>query len=165
MADDGTFTLKNVSQQMEYRVRVGGLPQGAYVMSGRIGNVEAVNQPFVIAGGQPGSLQLRIGFNAGEVKGKVVDAAGDPRAGVFTTLVPDEGRRQRVELFFSTETNRTGHFDFGNVPPGRYKVFAWEDIPEGAYQDPDFIRRYDDRGKSVDVEGGGSANAELSPIP
>lgn len=29
-----------------------------------------------------------------------------------------------------------------NVARGDYKLFAWEDIEPGAYNDPDVLRRY-----------------------
>jgi len=34
------------------------------------------------------------------------------------------------------------------LPPGPYKLFAWESIPSGAHQNPDFMKAYEDRGVS-----------------
>src|SRR4030095_12579049 len=47
VADDGSFTLKDIGA-MEYRVRVTGLPQGAYLQSGRIDSKDALNAPFTV---------------------------------------------------------------------------------------------------------------------
>ena len=85
--------------------------------------------------------------------------------GVQAVLVPDEARRGRSDAYFSTTTDQNGQFTFNNVPPGRYKLFAWEDIPAGAYQYPDFIRRYEDRGLSITVNGNGAVTADTRLIP
>jgi hypothetical protein len=164
VADDGTFTLQNVSP-MEYRVRVAGLPSGAYVMAGRIGTDDAVNRPFTINGDQQVALQLQIGFSAGKVTGTVVDSKGDPYQGALATLIPDEARRLRTDVYFSVPTDQNGRFSFSNVPPGSYKLFAWEDIPGGAYQDPDYIQRFEDRGQILKVDAGASTDAQVTVIP
>jgi hypothetical protein len=160
VADDGTFTLPGVSP-MSYRVRVMGLPTGAYIMAGRIGGDDAVSRPFVITGDQDVSLQLQIGFSAGHVSGTVVDDKGNPYPGALATLIPDEPARLRSELYFSIPTDQYGRFTFPNVPPGGYKLFAWDDIPGDAYQDPEFIRRYEDRGMPVKVGSGASVDQQV----
>lgn len=65
IAEDGTFTLKNVGAQ-EYRVRVTGLPPGPYVQSGRIGSTDELNAPFAVDNPQT-ELQLQLGFSSGRV--------------------------------------------------------------------------------------------------
>ena len=160
---DGSFTLREVGA-MEYRVRVTGLPQGAYVQSGRIDSNDALNAPFTIdnAGAQ---LQLQIGFSPGSVSGAVVDASGATASGVQAVLVPDEARRGRSDAYFTATTGQNGQFAFSNVPPGRYKLFAWEEVPAGAYQYPDFIRRYEERGQSITVNPNGAVTADARLIP
>jgi protocatechuate 3,4-dioxygenase beta subunit len=163
VSDDGSFTLQNVAP-MDYRVRVGGLPQGAYLMAGRIGSDDAVNRPFTITGDQPVVLQLQIGFSAGRVQGTVVDEKGSSYQGVLATLVPEDSRRLRTDVYFSSPTDQYGRVSFANVPPGIYKLFAWEDIPSGAYQDPEYIQRFEDRGKVVKVDPGATAEVQVPVI-
>ena len=162
VGEDGTFTIPNVPS-LEYRVRVGGLPQGAYVMAGRIGSEDAVNQPFSVSGDQV-VLQLQIGFLAGQVRGTVVDARGSAYQGAMVTLVPDDPRRLRTELYFSTPTDQYGRFNFATVPPGGYKVFAWEEIPNGAYMDPEYIRRFEERGRVVKVDPAAAVDSQVPVI-
>jgi hypothetical protein len=163
VAADGTFTLRNVGSQ-EYRLRVTGLPPGAYIQSGRIGTVDALNAPFGVDSAQA-MLQLQLGFSAGHVSGAVSDPRGNAAAGAQVVLVPDETRRGRNDAYFTATSDRNGQFILNNVPPGSYKLFAWEDIPEGAYQYPDFLRRYEDRGQSLSVTPNGTVNANAKLIP
>jgi len=163
VADDGSFTLRNVGA-MEYRVRVVGIPQGAYLQSGRMESKDALSGPITVDN-QGGELQLVLGFSPGRVSGTVTDDRGVATQGVQAVLVPDEARRGRSDAYFSTTTDTNGQFTFNNVPPGRYKLFAWEDIPAGAYQYPDFIRRYEDRGVSITVNGNSAVTADTRLIP
>lgn len=163
VADDGSFTVKDVGAQ-EYRVRVTGLPQGAYVQAGRIGSNDALNAAFTID--NPGTqLQIQLGFSPGRVSGNVTDDRGAPVTSVQTVLVPDEARRGRNDAYFTATTDQNGQFTFNNVAPGRYKIFSWEDIPAGAYQYPDFLRRYEDRGQALTVNANGAITANVRLIP
>lgn len=163
VATDGSFTLRNVGA-MEYRVRVTGLPQVAYIQAGRIDTTDALNAPFAVD--NPGSqLQLQLGFSPGRVSGTVSDERGTAAPGAQAVLVPDEARRGRSDAYFTATTDRNGQYALNNVPPGRYKLFAWEDVPPGAYQYPDFIRRYEDRGQALTVNANGAITADTRLIP
>jgi hypothetical protein len=52
-----------------------------------------------------------------------------------------------------------------NVVPGDYTLFAWEEIDRGAYFDPEFLGRYEDRGHAVHIEENGHLSVELDAIP
>jgi hypothetical protein len=54
---------------------------------------------------------------------------------------------------------------FNNVAPGTYRIIAWEEIPTGACQDPDYLSRFEARAKPVVVQENGSAETEVSVIP
>jgi len=164
VAEDGAFTLQNVAAQ-EYRLLVTGLPAGMYLVAGRFGSADVLNGPFVPAENERNSLQLQLGSTPGRVSGIVRDAKGNPYAGALAALVPDESRRGRTDLYSSIPTDQSGRFSFNNVAPGNYRIFAWEEIPTGAYQDPDYIRRFESRGKPVVVQQSGSTEIEVSLIP
>ena len=163
VADDGSFTLRDVGA-MEYRVRVTGLPQGTYLESGRIDSKDALNAPFTVDGAGT-QLQLQLGFTTGRISGTVTDDRGAAIQGVQAVLVPDEARRGRSDSYFAATTDQSGQYTFANVPPGRYKLFAWEEVPAGAYQYPDFLRRYEDRGQAITVNPNGAITADARLIP
>jgi hypothetical protein len=123
-----------------------------------------MNAPFTVDDPQS-LLQLQIAFSPGRVTGVVTDSRGMPTPGAQAVLVPDEARRGRTDAYFNATTNQEGQFNFNNVPPGSYKLFAWESVPAGAYQYPDFIRRYEDRGQALTVNPNGSTTVEGKLIP
>jgi hypothetical protein len=51
------------------------------------------------------------------------------------------------------------------VAPGRYRIFAWEDAPAGAHEDPSFVRRYEDFGESLEIVPGTPSTARPRLIP
>ena len=51
------------------------------------------------------------------------------------------------------------------LAPGDYKIFAFERVEEGAWQDPELIRLFEDRGTTVRVEQGRRSTAEVRIIP
>ncbi len=50
------------------------------------------------------------------------------------------------------------------LPPGNYKLFAWESIESDEYLDGDFLRPYEDRGKPVHIEDGHQQSVQLELI-
>jgi hypothetical protein len=82
-----------------------------------------------------------------------------------TTLVPDAARRQRADLYQSTSSDDSGRFQFRGIAPGDYSLFAWEDIENRLWQDPEFIRRHEASGKPVGILENGRETIETVAIP
>jgi uncharacterized surface anchored protein len=156
----GKFTLTNVPA-MSYRINLQGLPTGAYLIAGRFGTTDALGEPLQIDQGAP--LALQIGFTPGQVGVTVTDQTSTPFAGAITVLIPSV--RNRVDLYKTANSDASGQVVFTNVAPGDYKVIAWEDVPQGAYLNADFVQPYEDRAQSVHVEKSNSASAQLKVIP
>jgi len=51
------------------------------------------------------------------------------------------------------------------IAPGDYKIFAWEDLEPGAYNDPDFVRKYEALSTPVKVSESGQLAVEVKVIP
>ena len=85
--------------------------------------------------------------------------------GASVVLVPDGKGRGQPNEYRQAVTDLTGRFAMRSVPPGDYTLFAWEQIDRGAYFDPEFLARYEDRGKAVHVEEGGHVSMKLEVIP
>jgi protocatechuate 3,4-dioxygenase beta subunit len=157
LAPVGTFTMEGVTPG-DYRLKVntGGLK--GYVKSARFGSIDALNPPFRIDG--PGQFDIVIGLNSGSVDATVLDNKRKPSNDATVVLVPDPPLRQRFDLYYTAGTDDSGRARFASIAPGDYKVFAWDDVPADAWQDPDFIRAYEDRGEAVHVSEGSTQNVQ-----
>src|SRR5207253_1089890 len=74
--EQGKFTLANVGA-MTYRINVQGLNGGAYLVSGKYGTTEALNDLLQVSDGGS-QLVLQVGFAPGTVSGTATDKAGQP---------------------------------------------------------------------------------------
>jgi hypothetical protein len=156
----GKFTLPGVAA-MTYRVNLQGLPSGAYLITGRFGSSDALGEPISIDQAVP--LSLQIGFTPGQVSVNVTDPVGQPFPGAITVLVPVT--RNRVDLYKTATSDQSGQVVFAGVAPGDYKVIAWEDVPQGAYLNADFLQPFEDRAQSIHVDRASSVSAQLKVIP
>ena len=52
-----------------------------------------------------------------------------------------------------------------SVEPGEYKIYAWEDVEFGAYQDPDFVKPVESHGQAVTIKENSREDLQLKVIP
>lgn len=160
--EDGSFLLKNVKGDCE--LNVFQLPEGFYLKSARLGEDDVLEKGLStsrIARGE--TLELVISGASGHVDGVVLNKDGQGVGGATVILIPRS--RETVRLYKSTISDQNGRYTLQGIAPGDYKLFAWEDIETGAYRDPEFLRRYEDRGESLHVEESGRHTVELKVIP
>ncbi len=116
-------------------------------------------------GGPPNPLEITISAAGGRIDGAVLTEEDKALGGASVVLVPEEGRCEQRRFYKSATTDQNGAFTLRGIPPGDYKLFAWEEIERGAYQDSAFLRRYEEQGELVEVEEGSRLSVRLKIIP
>ncbi len=161
LRSDGTFTFHDVPEGT-YHIKVLPLPDGYYLKPS--GEGDAVEAGVKVARNHAAAVELTLSTGAGRITGTV---AKDQQAfaGATVVLVPDGARRGQPRFYRQALTDASGRFTISSVTPGDYKLFAWEEIERGMYLDPDFLQSYEDSGKPVQVEEGGSLNLQVDLIP
>jgi len=162
--EDQQFTIDPLIPG-DYRVQVENLPQGAYVKSIRFGGEDVLNGTLQISQRSSDRLSIVLSTNSGAVEGTVTVRNGAPLSSAAVALVPDASHRQRADLYRSAYTDDSGRFRLEGISPGVYVLFSWEDIEDGLWHDPEFIRRSEAAGKVVRITEGGRESVELSAIP
>lgn len=161
---DGSFLLKNIADG-EYRVEVEGAPEDCYLRSALLGGEEVLSTGVSISAGRvPGPLEVTLNCAGGTLEGTVINEQQSPATGANIVLVPDTERRGMPHLFKTTTSDQYGRFSIRGIAPGEYKAFAWEKIESGAYQDPDFLRRYEGEGKPVTAGEGSRLSVQLTLV-
>jgi hypothetical protein len=80
-------------------------------------------------------------------------------------LVPEATRRKNFALYREEKSRADGSFQFTSIPPGNYKLFAWQSVSSGAWEDAAFLERFEDRGVSVVVGSGADTKVQINLIP
>jgi hypothetical protein len=162
-SSDGAFNLEKVNAG-EYRFGIQGLPPAMYIKSARFEDADVMVSGFTVADKSPGTLQVVVSANAGQISGDVKDKESKPVRGIPTVLIPDRNRERR-DVYKIVPTDQNGHFTINGVAPGDYKLFAWEDIEPFSYFDPDVLKQFEDKGKPIHVVETTKETVELMLIP
>jgi hypothetical protein len=161
--ETGKFQIDNLSEG-RYRMNV-QTPPGAYIASIQQGGTNVFDEGFNLDA-QNAQLPIRIDINmAGEsVEGNVKNAQSKDAANAMVVLVPAPARRNNPLLYKTAITDDKGHFLIRSVAPGAYTAMAWESVLPGAYQNADFLEKYQSRGRAVNVQAGTRSEVQLDLI-
>jgi len=148
---DGSFRIESISPA-DYRAIVSNLPVELYAKEVRLGGIDLMNQPIHVASGAPisGTIEVLLSANVSQIDGSVLDDRGQPITGILAVLVPDRNR-DHTELFKTATTDQTGHYSIRGIPPGDYKLFAWETLETFGYFDPELLKQSESQAKAVHI--------------
>jgi hypothetical protein len=113
-------------------------------------------------------LVVVLGADVGEVEGSVQNAKGDPVARARVNAIAYGDHSNRIDLNRFAFTDQKGEFKIKDVPPGDYKVFAWEDVPVGAPQDPEFRKPFEKQATPLRMQPNGHGTVSvtaIAPVP
>jgi hypothetical protein len=126
-------------------------------------NIDGTRIQVETRSNEPLALELRIGVNGGQLSGSPVTASGEKLSNVTVLLLPVN--LERHELYRTSVSDAVGNYNFEQLPPGDYKVFAWEDIEPNAWFSPTFAQRMQDQGKPIQVMEGNRLQIDVAAIP
>jgi hypothetical protein len=137
-----------------------------YVKSIRSGNQDVLRNGFVANASERVELEVVLASDGGKVDGTVSDKDDKPVAGATVVLIPnDPALRARLDYGRDATTDQAGHFEMKNIAPGDYKLFAWDDVEEGSWFDPDFLKDFEAKGQPVIVKVSDSQTVKLAVLP
>jgi hypothetical protein len=160
---DGSFTVNGVYDGT-YRVMLAGQSQDAYLEAVRYGVADGLTDGITVRRGADAMLEVTLSSKAARLQGAVLDSDNLAAVGVWVVLVPNEPHRSEMQLYKAATTDQNGHYLLRGVAPGDYKLFSWEDVDQNAWQDPEFLRGFEDRGEKVSVEANDQKSADLVAI-
>ena len=158
-----SFFLRDIFEGT-YRLAVAGLSKDCYIKSIRYNSTETLDTGFSVFRGTQAQLEVTISSRGASVQGAVVDKDNLPVTGVWVVAVPEENRREQSRLFKRVATDQYGHYLLRGIAPGAYKIFCWDEVEEGAWEDPDFLRTFEDRGQKISVEEADAKTADVVVI-
>jgi len=158
-----SFALKDVFDGT-YRLGVIGQSKDCYVKSIRYGSTDVLEGGFTVFRGTQASLEVTISSRGFRVQRVVTDKDNLPVTGVWVVMVPDEAHRDQSRLYQKAATDQYGHYLLRGIAPGDYKIFCWDEVEDGAWEDPEFLKTYEDRGQKISVQEADAKTADVVAI-
>jgi hypothetical protein len=151
---DGQFLINDVLPG-DYLLTVSGLPEDFYVRAA----------PVDVRIPSAAPIQVLLDAAGGRLSVAVFDQQNQPRRAAQVVLVPDAARRNRPDQHRSATAGEDGQVTIRGIPPGDYKVLAWESIEPNAYLNKEYLRSYEDFGTTVRIVSGQNAGVAVRTIP
>ena len=95
----------------------------------------------------------------------LIDENGRAVPGAVVAIVPNSPFRKRFDLYRSAVTDSAGHVRLNGIAPSDYKVFAWNDIEENAWHDPNILQIFESQGEGLRMREASVADIRLKVIP
>ena len=161
--DDGSFAIENVGPD-RYRILASNLPEGTWLKSIRAGDQEVLDSGLDLSAGVSGSVQITLGSGSGQISGTVQDAKQQAAPGSMVTLLPNPMKEDRNDLYRMTTTDQNGQFTLQGIPPGEYRLFAWEDVEPGSYMDPEFLKPHESKAQKITIKANSQQQVSVAQI-
>jgi hypothetical protein len=114
--------------------------------------------------GTGANLEITVSSQGVHISGTILNADSLPVSGAWVVAVPEGEKRKLLSLFKARSTDQYGHFEIRGLAPGKYKIFSWEGIEARAWEDPDFMKDYEDKGQDIEVQDGDQKSVELKSL-
>jgi len=160
---NGAFSLKDISEGT-YKLNIDGISPDCYVKSIRYGMSDAMQEGFTVQRGADATLEVTVSSRGARLKGTVADVDGLPASGVWVVLVPEEAHRTEFRLYKSKTTDQHGNFEVRGIAPGDYKVFSWEAVESQAWEDPEFLKPFEQKGEKITLQDGDQKTLNVTAI-
>jgi len=173
VAADGQFRIDGVIDG-DYLVSVLPLTptqlspgiENAYVQSVRVNNADSLNSPIRIDGAQILSgVEIVLGAVGASVEGRVVNARQEVMNRATVVLLPQEPPPFREDRYRTLTTDTSGVFQLRGLPPGEYRLLAWEDVDSGAWFNPAFLAVYERYATAITLGEAQSQRLDVTVIP
>lgn len=160
---DGTFVVPNVAPG-KYRINVFGTPEGTYLKSVLLENQDVLASGFDLSQGAGASTVQIILSAAGQIDGTIQTDQQQSTQGSVVTLVPDPPQPDQSSLYRMSTADQSGHFSFKNLAPGKYRLYAWEELENGSQFDPEFLKPHESQSVLVKVSENGYEQVTVTRI-
>lgn len=142
---DGSFVWNSVSDS-PMSIEFHGLNNSGYVKAADYDGVDVLEQGFAPRAGSNATLEITLSAQGAQIEGTVTDENGLPVVGVWVVLVPGSKYRTRHDLYRTERTDQHGVFKIKQVAPGDYALYSWDEVEDGAWEDPDFMKPFEEKG-------------------
>ena len=125
-----------------------------YIEDIRQGSLSVFDNGFEVGVDAPPPIQVILNSHGGTLEGTT-------SPGAQVALVPST-RRENHELYYAGPADALGNFALHGIAPGEYKLFASQNVPFGAYQDPTFLQKHEADGQLVTIAADSTTRLDVT---
>jgi hypothetical protein len=140
-----------------------GLSEDCYIKEVKFGETVLPDVELRVRGAGA-NLEISVNSQDARVEGAVLNTDSLPVSGAWVAVIPEEEKRKFLRLYKSASTDQYGHFEIRGLAPGKYKAFSWEGIESHAWENPDFLKEDEEKGKEIEVRDGDQKSLELKSL-
>jgi hypothetical protein len=137
---DGSFEITNIAPELQ-PLKVEGLPEGSYVKMVNFAGRPVDDWKLDLSSGEGGELLIAVSPNAAEIAGVVPNGRG-----ALVQLWPAGGDTAKA-----VKADPRGEFVFKSLPPGDYRLAAFQDLDDDLAQYPPFRAAFESQSVKVKV--------------
>jgi protocatechuate 3,4-dioxygenase beta subunit len=137
----------------------------AYIEDLRQGVKSVYQDGFTVSDQSTQPIEVHLAGPGGKIEGIVRTASQEPAVRATVVLVPEAARRQDQTRYKTAQTDKDGKFTLSAIIPGNYSVFAWEGVPQSAWLNAEFMKKFESRGQIITLERGASTGMQLIALP
>jgi hypothetical protein len=145
------YLMSRNQRFVSFLVEVSRFPEGCYLASVRYGGKDVTESGIEYTIGA--ALEITIGTDGARVDGNTLNKDDTPFEGAVVALIPTAGKSAARSVI----SGPRGAFNLTGVPPGEYKLMAWDDVGRDELENPDFVKQYDSQGTPVKLSASGTA--------
>jgi hypothetical protein len=136
--------------------------QPAYIDSARAGNQDVLVGGLHVGAVFSDTLNIGLRTDFAHVSGRIVGLSQPLAHRATVAIVPD--LRNERSRYRATTADASGQFQLEGIVPGDYKIFAWGDIEDEAWQNLQFLAQNESRGRAVRIVAGDNGAIDITLI-
>lgn len=162
VASDGSFRLPGVTSG-RWMVLIESLPEGLWVKNVSFAGNEVLAGELSLSESSRGQLRIVLAGNGAQLSGTVT-AEGQPCRATVVLVPAALELRGAHQMYKVTNTTERGLFTLKGIPPGPYKLFAFQEIEPFDWLDHEQLKKVEDMGLSLVVSQGESAFHDIVAV-
>jgi hypothetical protein len=158
----GHFTIKAVPPG-EWQLTVNPMPPG-FLKSAKYGEEDVRFTTLHLDSASDAALNIVVSMNTATVEGKLETSSDDSaRAGILIAAIGPNHDFPR--FYYEAITDPGGKFRVSGIAPGKYKVFALENMDAQNFRTPEAADQLGNLGETIDIAEGATVEAHPKLIP
>lgn len=136
ISPNGSFVISDVPPTT-WRLIVGSLPAGTFLKSATLGTLDLLANPLPVTPTLRELMEIVIGTRPARLAGHIQE-------GVATVVlaVPQGELAHHPGAYSVVGVDEQNGFEFEALPPGTYRIYAFDQLRPSAWLDPGFLKDY-----------------------